>query len=153
MFVHSSPTDGRGFEAEFCGCSFYDIPQKFRKLKVRSLKDGFTIVKGYQALYCNWNPRKPSTPLSISLFNKVAKGLPKGNDELRLFLSIGTFLDLRGIDFFFEYCGAFATVDLTVSKNKKRAKANFVISHLDFLKDRHYNIGSQITNRLSPRKR
>lgn len=147
--VISGPGDGRAFEQEFCGCSFWDVDEHLRRGSRRNFTDCVRRVKEHQSVFNGWNPRQPRTPLAEGLHRKVASRL-RGGKELRLFIAIGTVLDLKmGIDCFFEYDQQIVTIDLTVSAFKKHYNADFLLTRLNFLKDEHYHIGEMIAQRLS----
>ena len=148
MLVISDPTDGHGFEQEFCGCDFTGMGRQLRH-RAHNFEEGVRRVKARQYLFDNWDPRKPRTPLSQCLYRRVASRLKRG-EELRLFIAINTVLDFRmGIDCFFEYDHRIATIDLTVSTFKKYFRAHFLLRRLDFLRNEHYRIGDLIAQKLS----
>lgn len=147
MHVESSPHDGAGFEREFCGCAFSDVSPKFRRHRVRNVRKAIRRVRMYQCLL-GWDPRRPKTELACSLFRRITSRLPNGKKELRLYIAVGTCLDLLGIDCFFEYRGRIVTVDLTTSVFKKDCRADILLTRWHFLKNEHYNIGSHIASRL-----
>ena len=148
MVVVSNPHDGRAFEREFCGCAFSEVDAHLRR-GPRNFKDGIRKVKECQCVFNDWNPRKPRTPLTECLYRRVASRLRKG-EELRLFITIGTMLDLKmGIDCFFECDRRIVTVDLTVSSFKKYYRADFLLTRQNFLRNEHYHIGDLIARKLS----
>ena len=148
MRVLAGPHDGYGFEKEFCGCSFPEVNKQFRRSRVQDISHEIRRVKEYQSSL-NWNPKKPKTPLAQCLFRRVASRLERGIPKLRLFISVGTRLDLLGVDCFFEYYERIATIDLTVSPFKENPRAHFVITRSDFLRNEHYQIGDLIAQKLA----
>jgi hypothetical protein len=148
MVVMSKPNDGYGFEREFCGCAYIDVDNRFRRHRIPSLKEGIKKVKELQS-FLDWNPRRPKTPLADCLFRRVAYRLKNGETNLRLFIAIGTCLDLMGVDCFFEYERRVVTIDLTVRPYKPHPRANVVISRKDFVRNQHYHIADMIAKRLS----
>ena len=150
MNVISPPHDGPGFEREFSGLSFADVPKRLRRHRAHNLHKAIRRVRRYQC-FLGWNPRRPKTELAQSLFRRVVSSLPNGKKELRLFLAIGTCLDLMGVDFFFEYRGRIVTVDLTTSQYKKDYRADILLTRWHFLANEHYLIGSEIASRLLSR--
>jgi len=148
MNVFSSEHDGGGFEREFGGCAFSDVSPRFRRDRVRNIKEAIRRVKRYQCFF-DWNPRRPKTELAKSLFRRVMTRLPNGKRELRLFNAVGTTLDLLGVDYFFEYRSRIVTVDLTTSFYKKDCRADILLTRWHFIKNEHYAIGCQIARRLS----
>ena len=148
MKVNCGPCDGYGFEREFCGCAFPDVARHYRQEPIDDFADGVKKVKELQTAL-GWNPRRPKTKLAMCLFRRVGSRLRYGVSELRLFISIGTKLDLMGVDFFFEYGGRVVTVDLTVSDSKPDVRADFVLTRGHFLRDEHYKVGNRISQWLS----
>lgn len=144
-------TDGHGFEREFCGIAFPDVDARLRAERVPSFKEGLKRVKGCQR-ELNWNPKRPKTELAHCLFRRVSKNLKNGKNKLRLYIAIGTRLDMMGIDLFFEYDSRTVTIDLTVRERKDRARADIVITRDNMVRDEHYQIGDEIARMLlSPR--
>jgi hypothetical protein len=151
MRVFSIQSDGPGFEREFFNKAFDDVDPCFRCLKTHRLKDAIAVVKKLQS-DLDWNPAKPKTPLSESIFRKVSSKLPISISPLYLFSAIGTELDLRwGIDGWFEFGDRFVTFDLTSGKFKKHFKANYVLSRYHFLTNKHFGIAGSMARRLQPR--
>lgn len=118
---------GEDFERLVLGVShadFKSFPGQNRKL---NFHDSVKQVMQMQGHF-NWNPKRPCTDLSKSLYEDVCSFLtPKEIKKLRLFVSVGTRLDYHfGTDCFFELDNSVATVDLTISK-WKICKANVLI--------------------------
>jgi hypothetical protein len=147
MKVISGPGDGHGLECEFCGCELKHSRSHSRRCGC-SLEKGIWVVKCCQHHFNNWNPRRPRTPLSRCLYERVASGIRGGAKNLRLFLAFGTSLDPLGIDFFFECCRRVVTVDLTAG-HKSSSGADIILTRDDFVSNRHYIVGDEIAERLS----
>lgn len=126
--IHSGPE----LEEALFDCS---SQSRNRRPPKRSFDRSVDHVKRNQhTIVCNgWNPKKPHTEAARAMHTRVAKNLPRGKRELRLFVSIGTTLDVYyGVDAFFEYRGVIVTIDVTISRYKKKAKADFVLTASDF---------------------
>jgi hypothetical protein len=150
MRVLSIQSDGPGFEREFFDKAFDDVNPCFRCFNTHRLKEAIAVVKKIQP-DLDWNPTKPKTPLSESIFRRVASKLPTRVASLYLFSAIGTELDLYwGIDGWFEFGDRFVTFDLTSGVFKKHFKANYVLSRDHFLRNKHFGIASSIARRLQP---
>jgi len=147
MRVTCASQDGYGFEREFCGIASTEVDERLRSERARSFWVAVRKVMRCQC-FLNWNPRKPSTPLSECLFRRVARGL-KDPGDLRLFISVGTCLDVMGVDCFFEHKGQIVTIDLTVRPFKGGLRANYLLSRLDFIGDHHYRLADRMARRLS----
>jgi len=146
--VISGPGDGYGFEREVSGQAFVDVDRRFRRGRIQSFWEEVRAVKEVQTDF-GWDPQKPKTLLSQCLFHHVARGLNVRGGELCLYVAIGTRFDLSGRDLFFEYGDRVATIDITVSHDKRNPRANFVLSRDHFIKDEHYDIARAIARRLS----
>ena len=147
----SSSTDGYGFEREFCDCAFVDVDRKLRRGKWHGFREEVKRVKKIQD-ELKWDPKRPKTRLAQCLFQCVASGLNRRREEdLCLFVAIGTRLDLAGVDGFFELGDRIATFDLTVSQFKKHFRANFLIRRDQFVRDEHHDIGRLIARKLTYR--
>jgi len=147
MHVRSKPKDGRGFEEEFFGYSFQKARALFRHCQSCSEKSAIRRVKECQ--HClGWNPRQPKTALARGLFDRVSARLGSRGRDLRLFAAVGSSLDIRGIDGWFERDHVMVTIDLTVSAGKEDPRAHLVITRSDFLTNRHYSIGDWIAEML-----
>ncbi len=90
----------------------------------KKLPDALQHVRDNQKLV-GWNPQRPTTSLSGSLFISVRKKLPPNiAPQLHLYCALGSALDIHfGIDGFFEiprYC--YATFDLATSLSGKLRK-------------------------------
>ena len=148
MHVRSAPHDGRGFEYEFSGYTFDWARQVFGWHSGCCFKSAMRRVKKCQRCL-NWNPARPRTPLAQCLFRRVSARLgSRKASELRLFMAIGSSLDLMGVDCWFERDHLIATIDLTVSIGKVEPKANFVITRDNFLRDEYYQVSDLIAERL-----
>ena len=151
MNVFCDPADGYGFEREFCEFAFVDVDRRLRCGRWQGFREEVKRVKKLQNEF-NWDPKRPKTRLAECLFRCVASGLSRRREEdLCLFVAIGTKLDLAGVDFFFEFGDRIATFDLTVSQFKKHFRANFLIRRGQFVRDEHYDIGRSIARKLSQR--
>lgn len=139
---------GYDLEREFCGCACVDVDRRFRCGRVHNLIQAMRLVKNYQSRL-GWNPKRPKTALSRCLFRRIASRLRNGGADLRLFISVGTRLDLMGIDCWFEYCHRFATIDLTVRNDKVTSGADFIVTRQHFLDNQHYQIADDIAQKLA----
>ena len=126
---------GSELEEALFGCS---SKSRNRHLPKSTLDHSLKHVKSHQHVY-GWNPRKPRTRAAKAMHTRVAKNLPHGRKELRLFVAIGSTLDAYyGVDAFFEYGGVIVTIDVTVSRHKDCPKADFIVSLYDFTTNRIY---------------
>jgi hypothetical protein len=140
---------GHDFEREFCGIASVDVDPRFRLSHVRDLRAGVERVKGWQKYLGNWDPTTPKTRLSNCLFRRVAQRLRWGGKKLRLYISVGTRLDLMGVDCFFEYKRRFVTVDLTINPHKRGSRADLILRPEHFVSGAHLELGDRIAERLS----
>ncbi|MGB8815947.1 MAG: hypothetical protein WCC74_01755 [Minisyncoccia bacterium] len=98
-----------------------------------------------------WDPHYPHTKVARALFTSVASwlGVGKKTRELRIFVAIGTPLDLfHGVDLFFEYRHQIVTIDLKL-KPRKGIKAHFLITLEDIRENRYYQISREIASELN----
>ena len=140
--------DGHDFERQFFGKAGKDVNRELSKVRARNFEEALEFAR-YSQPYIPWNPRKPGTHLSRMMFNRVARNLPHGDRELRLFVTVGLRLDLMGVDCFFEYDHRVVTVDITTRPFKKNPRANVILTLDDMLRDRHYQIGDRIARYLT----
>ena len=148
MLVHTHEGDGHGFEREVMGHTVNDVDPQLRCDWVHNLKEGIERVKERQA-HLNWDPKWPKTPLGRTLFGAVSSRLRR-KGELYMYDAVGTVLDFRwGVDCWFECGDRIATVDLTVSHEKRHFKAHFLVRRIDFLWNRYYGVGRAIARKLS----
>ena len=138
---------GEAFERGVLGISHADVDVK--KLPRYDKKSDFfetiEMVKTIQDVF-NWNPKRPKTEISKSLFQVTRLLLGKGlSEKLRIFVSVGTRLDFHfGTDCFFELNGSVVTVDLTISNKKNDIKANILIRPVDIY-NRQFHVAKQVT--------
>lgn len=138
---------GYEFEREFCGIASVDVDPRFRLTSVRNLRTGITRVKGWQK-YLGWDPSAPRTELSACLFNQVIQRFRRGDRKLRLYISVGTRLDLMGVDCFFEHRHRLVTIDLTVNPSKHRSAADLILRPQHFRDGEYAVIGDNIAKKL-----
>jgi len=114
------------------------------------VEQGVIFVRGIQSSL-HWNPNQPRTDLATSFFQEVKSYLDRPV-ALRLFSSIGTPLDHRGVDFWLEYHGRILTFDLTTRsyKHGKDLQADLYLSCWDFKKQQQYlRVAKRVAERLS----
>lgn len=151
MIVLCQPHDGRGFEVEFCGVHFDEVPEEFRARYIRRFSDAVEMVISCQE-QLRWNPQEPKTRLARCFYEQVQKNLgPKGYD-LRMYISIGTRLDLMGVDFFLCRGRRIRTFDLTVRPPcEKRTRADYVLARKHFVHNSYYELARKVARDLLPR--
>jgi hypothetical protein len=149
MRVISARSDGHSFEREVLGLAFDDVNPRMRNFRTHNFKEAIALVRGFQS-DLGWNPVRPKTDLSRSIFRTVASGLPTNEAfPLGLFNAIGTELDLRwGVDCWFEFGDRLVTVDLTAGRFKRHFKADYVLSRYHFLTNKHFGVARSIARRL-----
>ncbi|MBP6858395.1 MAG: hypothetical protein KBC33_01020 [Candidatus Pacebacteria bacterium] len=91
-----------------------------------SYRDAMNMARDNQAD----NPSAPRLAGARMLHKAVAHELGISDSaELKLYSAVGTPLDrLHGVDAWFEFKGIVITIDVTMSEQKERAKANVVVN-------------------------
>ena len=96
--------------------------------------------------------RCPRTPFLKAMYNCIAPMLRKGRSKLRVFVALGSSLDIfHGVDCFFDYEGKIVTVDVTISSWKERYKADVLITLEDIQRNEHYRKARFIAQLLQTR--
>ena len=156
MFIKNFD-DGYQFEKEIFDISSREIAPfikhyfnyKHRRYRQSNFLNDFLIVKNIQEECFNWDPGKPHTEIGRILLQILSRYLRDGRGKVKLFCALGTPMDYRGVDCFFEKDGYIVTIDWTISKEKTQKKkhvADFVISANDLRYDEHYKILKSVAN-------
>lgn len=147
MVVLSNRHNGPGFEREILILAFHDVDKRFRRYRVENFIEGVKIVRGIQD-HLQWNPRAPGTGLAMAFFEEVARRLRVGS-RLRMFSSIGTRLDLMGVDCWLEYYGRLVTIDVSTMPSKDDLRADVLLSRSHFVRDRYPVVACRIAEALT----
>jgi methionine aminopeptidase len=125
-----------------------------RRYKYSNFVKAVKIVKDIQDKIGHWNPKEPATKIARSLLESVASNLKNRGGNLRFYSSVGTLLDYKyGADCFFiltdKDCEAIVTIDLTISRTKRKSKADIVLTADDLRDDsRYHKIMEMVAERL-----
>jgi hypothetical protein len=142
--TRSKACGGRAFEREQLCRSSGGVPQYAPYLQ------SIEIAKGRQPH--GWNPRRPTTKFAREFRRYIAKRIPNGKEELRIFVSTQTSLDhWHGVDMFLIYRGRIITFDLTVKPGKDEYKANYLITQHDIRSNRFYGVARKVVLDLGGR--
>ncbi len=155
--------DGYAFEKAVLGVSSTEICGEVkdffksdinRRCRYSHFIKAVQVVKDIQAKIGNWNPDEPATEIARALLESVKINLKNRRENLKFYTSVGTLLDYKyGADCFFiltdKNCEAIVTIDLTISRTKRRSKADIVLTADDLRDDRRYHkIMQQIADSL-----
>lgn len=131
--MKSEAIGGPQFEEEWTGIS--SVGHRRRKIKSVTFFDAIEMAKRSR-IAPGWCPGCPKKRIAKALYDRVASILGKDKKHLKFYVGIQTVMDsMYGVDLFFEYKEAIVTVDITVSRNKCGARADFVITQRDVLGD------------------
>ncbi|MCX6717656.1 MAG: hypothetical protein NTU76_03215 [Candidatus Taylorbacteria bacterium] len=152
MNVFSKPGDGAAFEDETCLISYVKVDPRHRRQRRLKFEDAVKYVIKLQRKF-GFDPRRPKSRLIKAVFERVKSRLLLADckKELQFFVGVGTCIDCLGIDCFFRCGKEIVTVDLYSGSRKRkggRIRADIVISRLDFITNKHYQIGDKIAEML-----
>lgn len=152
MKVNSRESDGYGFEAEVCGCSYPDVEAKHRrKGKIRFENAVKYVMIIQKKLGCD--PCRPKTKLAKAVFDRIQNQLRLAGhkEKLRFFVCVGTCLDCLGVDCFFKCGNRIVTIDLYSGRLRHKGgqiRADIVLRRSDFVHDRYYQVADKIAKML-----
>ena len=156
MKVFCKPGDGAGFERETCFVSYIEVDPRHRRQRRVRLEDAIRYVIKIQHKF-GFDPKRPRSRLMKSVFERVQSRLSLAGckETLQFFVGVGTCIDCLGIDCFFRCGKRIVTIDLYSGLRKSKSgkiRADVVMGRLDFITNRHYQIGDKIAEMLLVQK-